>query len=621
MSIESDRMTVQYRGVCAAVAAATLFASLPARADYPIASHRYLADPASLVHDGRIYLYCSNDDDNVGDDGYKMASIVAVSSSDLKNWTDHGEVLRVPRDASWANMSWAPAVIERDGTIFMYFGNNANGIGVASSTAPTGPFTDARGSVLVNASTPGASGTDSWLFDPGVFVDDDGQAYLYFGGNGESNARVIRLNEDMISVSGSAIALPVPYFFEASWMHKRGDTYYFSYSTNPDNGLRIDYMTSTSPTSGFTRRGTVGPQPPSNENNNHASIFEFEGAWYHAYHNRLVSTQAGEPTTYRRNIALETLSYADDGTLREVVYTTDGLPQLAPVNPYARVEAETFNAQDGVETEPCSDGGMNLSNLQDGDWIRVRGVDFGSAGARSFRARVASAASGGSLELHLDEPDGTLVGTCAVTGTGDWQTWADVTCEVSGASGVKDLYLTFEGEGERLFNVDFWQFTAVDGGSGGAGGGGAGGSAGGESGGSAGTSGGMSGLGGTPGGGAGAGAASGASSIAGASGQGAGGTSGGNTASGGSAGTTAGNPGSGGVPSNGGAPRGGAAGSAGSAAPPSESSSDDAGCGCRTAGQSSSQPWLAGLVLAAAWAAGLRARSRPARGNDRRRAS
>src|SRR5262245_33876372 len=104
---------------------AAILLGLPAGragADYPIASHRYLADPAAWVHEGRIYLYNSNDDDNPLDNGYQMKSIVCVSSADLKNWTDHGEVLRVPADASWAAMSWAPAVIARDGKFFMYYG-------------------------------------------------------------------------------------------------------------------------------------------------------------------------------------------------------------------------------------------------------------------------------------------------------------------------------------------------------------------------------------------------------------------------------------------------------------------------------------------------------------------
>jgi arabinoxylan arabinofuranohydrolase len=440
-----------------------LAASRPALADYPIASHRYLADPGSLVSGGRVYLYASNDDDNPVEGGYQMKSIVCVSSGDLKNWTDHGEVLRVPANAGWANDSWAPAAIERNESVYLYFGNNANGIGVASSASPLGPFTDPIGAALVSFGTPGAAGTNMWLFDPSVFIDDDGQAYLSFGGNADNNARIIPLNSDMVSVAGAAVALTVPSFFEASWLHKQGGLYYLSYSTTPAAGLRIDYMTSTSPTSGFTYRGVVGGQPPSNDNNNHHSIFELEGSWYHAYHNRLVATQAAIPTTYRRNLALEPLAYNTDGTIQQVTYTTDGVAQLASLDPYTRVEAETMNAQSGIETEPSSAGGMNVTDIQGGDWVRLRGVDFGSSGAVSFGASVASATSGGAIELRLDSLDGALIGTCTVPGTGGSQAWAIATCPVSGATGEHDLYLTFTGVGSPLFNLDYWQFATAEG--------------------------------------------------------------------------------------------------------------------------------------------------------------
>jgi arabinoxylan arabinofuranohydrolase len=451
------------RGLAAALllGLGVLAQSPRALADYPIASHRYLADPGALVSNGRVYLYNSNDDDNPVAGGYQMKSIVCISSSDLKNWTDHGEVLRVPANATWANDSWAPAAVERNGKAYLYFGNNANGIGVASSSNPIGPFSDARGSALVNASTPGAAGTNSWLFDPSVFIDDDGQAYLTFGGNGDDNARIILLNEDMVSVSGPAIALSIPNYFEASWMFKQNGLYYFTYSTTPAAGQRIDYLTSTSPTSGYTYRGVVAPQPPTNSNNNHHSTFPFNGSWYHAYHNRLVATQAGVPTTYRRNLALERLEYNADGTIQQVAYTTEGVPQLASLNPYIRVEAETTNAQSGIETEPCGAGGMDVTDLQDGDWIKVRGVDFGSTGAQSFGASVASATSGGSIELHLDSPTGTLIGTCTVPETGGPQTWSASSCPVTGAIGVHDLYLKFSGVSSPLFNVDYWQFTPI----------------------------------------------------------------------------------------------------------------------------------------------------------------
>ncbi|MET0792955.1 MAG: glycoside hydrolase family 43 protein [Polyangiaceae bacterium] len=450
-----------------------LLCASAAEADYPVMSHRYLADPGSMVYDGRIYLYNSNDDDNAVGGDYTMHSIVCVSTSDLKNWTDHGIVFSVPANASWAQNSWAPQPITREGKIFLFFGNSASGVGVASSSNPIAGFQDAKGSYLVNSSTPGASGTNSWLFDPGALIDEDGQAYLSFGGNGETNARIIKLGSDLASVSGTAAQLAPKGFYEASFLFKRKATYYFAYSTNSANGLRIDYLTSSSPMSGYTYRGVIADQPPINENNNHASEFEFKGQWYHAYHNRTVSTAAGISTTYKRNLAIEELNFKDDGSIVPVAYTTDGVKQIANLNPYARVEGETFNAQSGLETEVCAAGGMDVTQIDNGDWLKVRGVDFGTAGAKSFTANVASAATGGNIELHLASLTGALVGTCSVPATGGAQTWLKTSCEVTGATGVNDLVLKFTGSGAGLFNLDYWQFAGNDGGTGGSGAGGA----------------------------------------------------------------------------------------------------------------------------------------------------
>lgn len=437
-----------------------------ASADYPIASHRYLADPGSLVHNGRVYLYCSNDDDNAPDEkgGYIMKSIVCVSSADMKNWTDHGVVLEVPKNAAWAGRSWAPSPIERDGKFFLYFGNGGNGIGVASAPSPIGPFSDAKGSKLIESNTPGVQPAQNmWLFDPMAFIDDDGQAYLYFGGNGESNVRITKLNRDMISINGPAMAMTAPAFFEAAWMHKRNGVYYFSYSTNPRAQLRIDYMKSSSPISGFTYAGILAPQPPENNNNNHQAIFRLQGQWYHAFHNRIVARQAKVLPTYKRNLGVERLIHKDDGSIEPVIYTPDGVAQIAPLNPYARVEAETMNAQNGIETEPCSEGGMNVTAMQNGDWIKIKGVDFGAEGAKSFSARVASATQGGKIELRLGSPTGTLIGTCDTLGTGGGQNWKSSKCQVTGATGMQDLYLTFTGDNTCLLNIDWWQFSTKEG--------------------------------------------------------------------------------------------------------------------------------------------------------------
>jgi arabinoxylan arabinofuranohydrolase len=435
-------------------------------ADYPLVSYRYLADPGALVYNGRVYIYCSNDDDNVGDDGYDMRSIVCVSSSDLKNWTDHGIVFQVPEGALWAQNSWAPSPAERDGKFYLYFGNGGDGIGVAVADSPTGPFTDPIGGRLVSTSTPGVLPADNmWLFDPMTFIDDDGQAYMYFGGNGEDNLRVIKLNEDMISLDSAATRFNVPYFFEAAWMHKYNGTYYFSYSTNPSNGMRIDYMTSDNPTTGFTYAGVLSLHPPNNNNNNHQAIFEFNGKWYEAYHNRIVSQQAGIPTTYKRNLCLDQIFYNEDGSIKTMVNTVDGVEQVSYLNPFVRVEAETINNQNGIETELNSSGGMNVTNIADGNWIKVRGIDFGLTGAAAFTACVASdikigSSKGESIEIRLDGVTGTLIGTVPISYTGGLDVWKTETIAIGEAIGVHDVYFVFTGENsENLFNFDYWYFT------------------------------------------------------------------------------------------------------------------------------------------------------------------
>lgn len=434
-------------------------------ADFPLISQRYLADPDGIEYNGRLYLFCSDDDDNAIAGGYTMHSIACISSDDLKNWTDHGVVFQVPTNAAWATYSWAPTVAYRNGLFYLYFGNNTGGIGVATNSSPTGPYVDALGSALVSSSTPGASGTNQWYFDPSVFVDSDGQAYLYFGGNATNNARVALLNPDMISLASPAAPVGAPPFFlEASQMHKRNGIYYFSYATGGTAGEWIKYMTNFYPASGFTPVGNV-LQAPNNNNNNHQAFLTFKGAEYVAYHNRYLATQNGLATNiYKRNVCLDSVVYNADGTIQTVACTTNGLTQLKYLNPYILTESETMAQQSGITIEPCVEGGMDVTSISNGDWTLVRGVSFG-AGATNFTARVASAADGGNIELHLDSLAGTLIGTCVVPVTGGTQTWVSVTCSVSAASaqGVHDLYLKYTGgSGTNLFSFNWWQLKSTN---------------------------------------------------------------------------------------------------------------------------------------------------------------
>jgi arabinoxylan arabinofuranohydrolase len=431
-------------------------------AQNPIPTQRYAADPDPMIFEGRLYVYSSNDQHNRR--GYDIVSYNLVSTVDMVNWLDHGVVFEVPRDASWAGRAYAPAAIERNGKVYLYFPNGGANTGVAVADRPEGPFVDPLGGPLIDRHIPNAD--VAWVFDPGVFIDDDGQAYLYFGGGANDrfgygeNLRVIRLNDDMISVDGPAITIEARNSFEAAYVHKHNGTYYFTYSTNFAEGpARIDYLTSDNPVTGFTHRGVVLDNPTldgqniNNNNNNHQGIIEYEGVWYIVYHDRRLSGQ-----TYFRNISVDLLVHNEDGSIEPVVVTSEGVPQIRNLDPFQTVKAATINRQEGIAVEPCSEGGTMVTSINDGDWIRLAGVDFGS-GARTFEARVASGSEGGELEIRVGSHTGPVAGTVKVPGTGGWEEWRTVRTELSSIEGVHDLYFVFRGQGpDDLFNFNWWKF-------------------------------------------------------------------------------------------------------------------------------------------------------------------
>ncbi|HEX9062002.1 MAG TPA: carbohydrate-binding protein, partial [Clostridia bacterium] len=154
-----------------------------------------------------------------------------------------------------------------------------------------------------------------------------------------------------------------------------------------------------------------------------------------------------------------------DGTIQEVKGDMAGIPQIQTLNPYQRTEAETIGWNAGISTEVCQASGgptsnMDVTNIHNGDWIALGNVAFGDAGAKSFKANVASTV-GGKIEIRLDSDTGKLVGTLDVPSTGGAQTWKTIETNISGATGVHKLYLMFTGTGTgNLFNFDYWQFAA-----------------------------------------------------------------------------------------------------------------------------------------------------------------
>lgn len=471
----------------------------------PLIDHHLGADPVALTYNGRVYIYMSSDDYEYNSNGTikdnsfaNLNRVFVISSADMVNWTDHGAIPVAGANganggrgiAKWAGASWAPSIavnkINGKDKFFLYFANSGGGIGVLTADSPIGPWTDPIGKPLVTPSTPGMSGV-VWLFDPAVFVDDDGTGYLYAGGGvpGGSNptqgqwanpktARVIKLGPDMTSVVGSASTIDAPFMFEDSGLHKYNGTYYYSYcinfgGTHPADKPpgEIGYMTSSSPMGPFTYRGHFLKNPGAffgGGGNNHHAVFNFKNEWYVVYHAQTVSSALfGDGKGYR-SPHINKLVHNPDGSIQEVAANYAGVTQLSNLNPYNRVEAETFAWNGRILTEKSTAPGgpvnnQHVTSIQNGDWIAVGNADFGAGGARSFKANVAST-SGGKIEVRLDSADGKLVGTLNVPSTGGAQTWREIETAVSGATGVHKVFFVFTGTGTgNLFNFDYWQFT------------------------------------------------------------------------------------------------------------------------------------------------------------------
>jgi arabinoxylan arabinofuranohydrolase len=560
------------------------------------------------------------------------------------NWTDHGTI------ATWSTFSWAstaawaPQAIPRNGKFYLYVPlSNKSGatvIGVGVSNSPTGPYQDAIGQPLVTGGCPNETGD----IDPTVFIDDDGQAYLYFG---RSVPGYVKLNTDMISYSGgvqcptdgtqnfgsapSAGGFPSQYE-EGPWIIKHGTTYYLAYAANgiPED---ISYSKASSATGPFTYGGTIMKASGASFTN-HTGIIDFNGHSYFFYHDGALQKGGSVPANgdgYHRSVCLEEFKYNSDGSFPTIAQTSAGPQAIANLNPFLQTEAETIAWESGVQTEVTSDtgGGMDVTAIDNGDYIKVRSVDF-SAGATSFDARVASNGSGGSIELHLDSLTGTVIGTCAVSGTGGAQTWTTKSCSVTSTTGVHDLFLKFTGSGSgNLFNFNWWRFegpgasVADAGATGGAGSGGTTGSAGTSGSGGASATGGAGGVaggratggsGGTgTGGRGGAGGGSGGTVVGGGGGSpgsgGAAAASGGITGSSGTAGS-GGNRGSGGALGSGGAvASGGVSGSGGSGNSGTGGGAANGqgnaagGCSCEiNARPSDGRVGILALLLASIWA-------------------
>ena len=471
----------------------------PLGTDTPLMTQRFGADPCALVYDGRVYIYMTGDrieydsSANPKDNSYsKINTINVISSDDLVNWTDHGTIYAAGKDgaAKWGGNSWAPAAackeINGEMKFFLYFANSGNGIGVLMADSPEGPFKDPIGQALISRNTPNC-GNVEWLFDPAVLIDDDGSAYIYFGGGvpagkaaNPGTGRVAKLGDDMISLASDPIAIDIPYLFEDSGINKVGDNYIYSYCTNWNvdaagtaeygfTNANIAYMVSDDPMGPFTYAGVALKHPGNyfagDYNNNHHAIFEFNGEWYITYHTRILADEYGVSGLNYRSTHITKINVNEEDLFETVQKAdTKSLVQQKYLNPYEKVEAETMatmaginTTQEGMISKSFGSGNMVLNQIHNGDWLALYGVDFGETGASEYTAAVcAKKNTRGAIQVRLDSLDGAVVGTVEFGENADGKTFEEVTAALTEkVTGVHDLILVFVGEG---YTVDYWQF-------------------------------------------------------------------------------------------------------------------------------------------------------------------
>ena len=465
----------------------------------PIIEQHYGADPFALVYEDTVYFYMTADayeydaNGEIKENSYsQIRSLYVVSTKDMINFTDHGEITIAGTNGAtkWAHNSWAPAaawkMVDGKPKFFLYFADNGGGIGVVTSDSPVGPFVDELGHGLIRRDMENC-GNVEWLFDPAVLVDDDGRAYIYFGGGvpfdreagkpkaaHPMTARCAELGDDMMSLKDVPTTIDAPYLFEDSGIHKYGDTYYYTYCSNFnvdqagtdeygfENG-EIIVMESKNPLGPFTFKERILKNPGyyyGLGGNNHHAVFKFKDKWYITYHSRMLEKEIGVLHGYR-STSIEEFVMGEDGTIGNIKMTKNARQQVGTLNPYETINGATFAVMGGVDTAPADEiskkygcGNLLLTAINDGDFVKLQGVDFGDKGASMLKATVRTNGKDGVIRITTKYPNGEVAGYMAVKGDSADTTVIEAKLDTQ-ITGLQDVFFTFSGEGYEIVDWIF----------------------------------------------------------------------------------------------------------------------------------------------------------------------
>lgn len=428
-----------------------LLFSLQTIAQNPLVTHMFTADPTARVFNGKLYVFPSTDivcEEGKGENGFCMPSYNVFSTTDLTNWKDHGKIID-QTDIPWGKKDgfgmWAPDCVEKNGTYYYYYPappldkSAFRRIGVATAKKPEGPYT------IENEYIKGIEG-----IDPNVLIDDDGKAYIYFGGG--KNLFVAQLNDDMKSIKGKSKkieSLPKGYK-EGSFVFKKAGLYYFTFPHNKSGSEEIAYATGTNPMGPFEYQGKILDRWKDKIWTNHHSIVQFKKQWYIFYHYHDISNDQ-----HLRSMRADSLFFDNKGKILPKKTTLRGIGITKTDKP---IQIDRFTDAKGLKVSRLKDDvivGWQLDYIKNGAFVTYNSVEFCKK-YKKITYRVSSGSKGGKIKLYVNNE---FISTTEVTNTGTWNKWKEVETKINKKIiGVKNIKLIFEGNTDFLMNLDWIKF-------------------------------------------------------------------------------------------------------------------------------------------------------------------
>ena len=453
------------KSIKAAIALVGFGLCTQAMAENPIIQTYYSPDPAPVVFGDTVCVYTGNDE---GGHFFTMHGWRVSCSTDMVNWTDKGELILSNESFGGnakKNGDWAAQVVRRNGKYYYYVTvestRGGRAINVAVADKPEGPFKDARNGQHL-------AGPNWDYIDPTVWIDDDGQAWLYWG---NPKLYYAKLKENMIEFDGDIKVFDMSRGFspsgnsvytEGPWIHKRNNKYYMLYASHGtgNGGERISYSTSNSPTGPWTWGGLIMEPGQGAAFTNHCGIIDFKGRSFFFYHNQKNVSGGG----FSRSTAIEEFTWGADGTIPKINPTNNGVVKpVKNLDPFDRVEAETKSWVGGMSVSRPGDpqggnytiinhvkaqnGAVYLTNMGNNFYTKVRSVDMGDGADRII---VCTRGNGGKLELHAGSEKGALLATMNIPSSSAWQ---ENSYDLSDAAGIDDLFFVVKQGG---FDFDYW---------------------------------------------------------------------------------------------------------------------------------------------------------------------